>query len=514
MLFAVVLLGILFSIVFGLFLHDMFSKRNINEESSRTPAAASEKSEPALPENQLPKNLYMGKKAPEAVFYTSEGAAVSPDDMIRNAENGVRISFGETACGVSCEQMTQKYGFAHVIVGDAASADDSVLIVSDRDGAVYGSWGIQVTPTEVILGPSGVVLEYRTGKMTAGEMEGLLKCALEGRDSVGYAFITETMSGGNGGVATNTSAHGKSPSGRDVLSESQGLMMLYGLAVNDRDIFDKSWQFTRSNLLKNGVAAWYVSADGVQADVNALLDDLRIWYALYLAENQWPGTYEADAEALLAAIKEYCLDEKNRLVDFTDLNTGKRSDTISLQYLDIRILRSMAEMDPDFQAVCDNAEKILLDGFISDDFPLFYNNYNYTNRAYDQGNLNTAEALYTLWNLSKADLLPEVSLNWLRTQTEQDTLAARYRKNGTPVPGYEFHSTAVYGLAALVAEEAGDEALFEMALRRMGRQFVLDADDSCFGAYAQKGATIYSFDQLIPLLANAALDRNAGNGRK
>ena len=75
--------------------------------------------------------------------------------------------------------------------------------------------------------------------------------------------------------------------------------------------------------------------------------------------------------------------------------------------------------------------------------------------------------------------------------------------DGTAVKGFEYHSTAVWGLAALIAGETGDEAAFEKALRRMDRMFVLDAGDARFGAYAQKGAAAHAFDQLIPLLANA-----------
>ncbi len=75
--------------------------------------------------------------------------------------------------------------------------------------------------------------------------------------------------------------------------------------------------------------------------------------------------------------------------------------------------------------------------------------------------------------------------------------------DGTAVKGFEYHSTAVWGLAALIAREMGDEAAFETALRRMDRMYVLDTRSIRCGAYAQKGAAIHAFDQLIPLLVNA-----------
>ena len=73
------------------------------------------------------------------------------------------------------------------------------------------------------------------------------------------------------------------------------------------------------------------------------------------------------------------------------------------------------------------------------------------------------------------------------------------------MPGYEYHSTAVYGLAALIAREEGDQALFELSLRRMERNCVLDESDSMYGAYCLKDAAVHAFDQLIPLLVNATL---------
>ena len=41
----------------------------------------------------------------------------------------------------------------------------------------------------------------------------------------------------------------------------------------------------------------------------------------------------------------------------------------------------MAEKDPDFETVYQNAENILLDGRISDQFPLYYKSYDYNDIA-------------------------------------------------------------------------------------------------------------------------------------
>ena len=106
-------------------------------------------------------------------------------------------------------------------------------------------------------------------------------------------------------------------------------------------------------------------------------------------------------------------------------------------------------------------------------------------------------------------MLPEDARLWLKQKVFAGTLGARYRTNGEVVSGYDFHSTAVYGLAALIAHESGDDEMFEMALRRMERKLILDAGSELFGAYAQVGTPIYSFDQLIPLFVNVALDERS-----
>ena len=50
--------------------------------------------------------------------------------------------------------------------------------------------------------------------------------------------------------------------------------------------------------------------------------------------------------------------------------------------------------------------------------------------------------------------------------------------------------------------ETGDRDMQEAARRLMDRMRVDDAEDSLYGAYAQRGSEIRSFDQLMPLLVN------------
>ena len=516
-----VLTGLLICALLFFLRHRQFQTRTKDENDRTRITEEGSVILPDDPERLLPEKLMIGEKAPEVMFQTSEGTMVSVSSFCDPIKKGVWISFADSrntgqaeirTAAAQMQALSADFDMTPVFVGNASSEGADLL--TDPDGAAYDAWGLRTLPSDIILDRQGHVLEYHTGNMKPGEMKGLLRRAGDGRDSISIQFITDKMSDGGGGFYTSTGGNGKSPSGKDILSESQGLMMLAALEKNDPDLFAQVWNYTKDHLIKNGLAVWYISEKGDPAGVNALIDDIRIWYALDRAEKRGMGSYAADADGILSAVKRLCLDKKGRLVDFVDLTDGSRADSISLQYLDLAALHLMAQADPDLAEAYQNAENILLDGRISDKFPLYYRSYNYTSRSYDSGHLNTAEALYTLWNLSRADLLPDDAFQWLREQVENGTLAASYKINGSVVPGYGYHSTAVYALAALIARETGDEEMFETALRRMERKFIADAEDEFYGSYSQKGAAIYSFDQLLPFLVNISLADPFDDGRE
>lgn len=511
----------------GLILHAARLLPGADESPAATPApTAGQNQALATPEDWLPQNLAIAKCPPEAVLTDEQGSPVSLRDWIAREESGVWVVFWASWCP-DCnrqfeviremEALAETYGARLLLVDRLNREKESVEaarikiaeygvtapVLYDPDEAVYSAWGMREIPSSVVLDKDGVVRAYANGTLTAGQCEGLLDRAFRGRDSAGLSFIQNSLSNGRGGVCSSTAAEGDSPTGTDVLSESQGLMLWYALIREDRTLFDQTLAFVQTDMLKSGLAAWYVG-EGKAGAVNASLDDLRIIQALRGAAEKWgEAPYASLAEEMGRALLNRCVNAQGSLVDWAELDGQGRAHTISLCYLDLACLRALAQEDAAFAPVLANAEQVLQGGRISDAFPLYYAGYDYEAAAYSQSDLNTAEALYTLWNLSRADALPEDAWLWLRERIETGTLAARYHVDGTAVKGFEYHSTAVWGLAALIAGETGDEAAFEKALRRMDRMFVLDAGDARFGAYAQKGAAAHAFDQLIPLLANA-----------
>ncbi len=478
------------------------------------------------PEDFLPDHLMLGAAIPEAGIQNEEGLTVRIADLTAETENGIWMVFWASWCPdctrqfetlKEMEALAEEYN-VKLILTDRLEADRETREAAreklkeahaespcwfDPEGECYHLFGMHEIPSSVVIDRSGTVKAYTNGTRTPGEYRGMMNDACIGRDTAGKAYILEHLSNGRGGIYTSDRVGAESPAGTDILSESQGLMMLCALKSDDRALFDSLWEFTRSSLMPDGLPAWYVTENGETASTNALIDDLRIWYALSLAADRWGANYGEEAERLKENIRKAGINRDGAYVDYTDLKTGGQAGSISLCYLDPVILRRIAGNDAVMQTAAENGIRILTGGRISDTFPLYYSSYSYETGSYSEADLNTAEALYTLWKLSRADLLPDDTAEWLRTRVREGNLAARYRTDGTVVRGYEYYSTAVYALAALIAMETGDRNMLETAHRRMERLRNNDADDPLYGAYAQKNAEIRSFDQLIPLLVNS-----------
>ena len=389
-------------------------------------------------------------------------------------------------------------------VSEGQPGGAGIELYFDENEALYQSWGIREIPTSVVLGADGRILAYDNGVLTAGECEGLLQSALQGPDRATLQFLRTRMMTDDGGVLSVLPEAGSNENAAGiVLSESQGLLMEYAALTGDAGLFEDTWSYVRRNLLtESGQIAWR-STDGERADTDALLDDLRILRALAAA-----GRTE-EAEALREAILAGDLLPDGRPADF-GTEDGGQAGQISLCYLDLDALRLLDESGIDAAKTQD----ILTRGYISDHFPLYYSSYDYASGEYSREELHTAEALITLLHLSEAGLLKSESYEWLRRHVGAGDLAARYDAEGNPVRGYDYYSTAVYGIAALIAASEQDGELYTQAVNCMERLRVQDADSEWYGSYGIPGEEHNAFDQCIPLLVYAAYRIEADSGNK
>lgn len=364
------------------------------------------------------------------------------------------------------------------------------------------AYGIKRIPTVIVLDEDGIVRYEAADVMESKkDMDSVLDYVEQGGNKALEKFIAGQLSGSRGEIYTNyIDKAGSNTTDNNILSESQGLMMEYAVRMDDQAAFDRAYSFLKENMCTQGIFSWYVTEEGEKAGANALLDDLRIYRALCLAEEQWGG-YGEEAEGLAEAILKYNVYEDN-LSSFYDFAQESPGSTISLCYGDLEALWLLKEQDDKFGPLMDKMIKTVQEGYISDEFPLYYSSYDYEKNAYSQDSLNTAEALMTLYHLAGAGLLKETSEEWVASQLEGDGLASRYRVDGTVVPGYDYETTAVYAIAALIGYESGNARIYTRALQKIEQNRVWDTGSSFYGSFknSEGGEGLIAFDQLMPLI--------------
>lgn len=377
----------------------------------------------------------------------------------------------------------------------------------DKGLAAYDRLGIHTIPTVLVIDPSGVLRAVSTSdSLSPSALGSMIDDARYGGAAGVRGFISRGLTGPDGGVRTNYgSGDGTTPSGTDVLSESEGLMLEYAAGVHDTGLFKSTLGYVDKNMLKNPLAAWVVTAGG-PSDTNAALDDLRIYGALSAADGLWGG-YTETLSRYRDAIYTYNTSD-GRLVNSYDFASGKKSDELSLAYADFKTLGLMAKEDPRFKDVYNNGLATVQKGLISRSFPLYYSSYDYSAKKYSSDPLNMSEELETLLHLAEVGKLPPESLAWLKTAVDGEGLFMRYNVDGSVPQGYRGESTAVYGLASLIGDAAGDHELAAKALERMQDRRIFDSSSVLDGAFGNTdGSGIYSFDQCVALLAYSDFEK-------
>ncbi len=380
--------------------------------------------------------------------------------------------------------------------------------VIDSDLSVYQELGLHIIPTTFLLDDTGHVLYCYAGTTdTAGELTAMLAYAEQGAAAQTLSFVQQQLMTPDGGVRLHVQAQSApSPSGQDVLAESQGLLMEYAFLVEDESLFDAAYQYVQEKLDVNGLLRWY-GTDGEQtAQVNALLDDLRVLRALGEWDQEFGG-YEKELAYHARAIVEDNVDEDGNLVDFYTFSDGSKAHRLTMCYADWKALDFLVIQQPDCALAVQNAQQLVNGAYLGDDFPFYANYYDYDTKSYDTGSLNMAEALLTLLHQAEAGQLPDASLQWLRNRMSGNGIWARYDIHGNVVSGYEYQSGAIYAIVGLIAMECGDDTLLTQAVSRMESFRCFDADSALNGAFAPSIEEVSSFDQCMALVLYAKMGR-------
>jgi hypothetical protein len=292
----------------------------------------------------------------------------------------------------------------------------------DNGDEAFNRLGIHNIPTTLFLDQDSVITAWSPKQiMEATKFEALLNKSLYGGSYATAKFIITHLMNEEGGIYSlygGDEAVGLS----DILSESEGAMLEYAVLSTNHELFDKILAYINNDLWLDGLTAWRVSA-GKASKVNALIDDLRIYNALDQAQRIWGG-YEEILEDYRIKLFTYGT-RKGKFVDFYDADSKEYANRFTLCYGDLKTMKRLAKEKSDFEAAYQACKEIILKGQISENFPLYYSWYNYKNGKYEKDDLNSVEAMITLLHLAEMDLLPDDTLEWLKSQMENSGVKAR-----------------------------------------------------------------------------------------
>lgn len=469
----------------------------------------------------LPDFCNLNEKIPDIYFTNEAGENVSVHDF----EGKVTvITFWASWCPDCQEELpllngfleqAQKYGdFNYVLVnkldneketkekaaGYLSQQKISIGNYYDNELAAYKKLGLHNIPTTLFLDEKGIIRAWSPRQITSFSVfEGYLKNTIEGSGTVTGDFVTEHMMDKSGGVHNIYDTSPDKTLNSDVLSETQGAMLEYAVLKNDQKLFEKVLSYINGVMRSDGLTAWKVTGDG-PSDVNALLDDFRILDALSAADSLWGG-YDKLISDYTNAVERYGVNN-GRYVDFYDHNIKQYADRFTLCYGDLQTMSAIAQRNTKLSEPYQNIKKLVMEGKISDSFPLYYSWYNYKTDSYEDDDLNSAEAMLTFLHLAEAGLLSDDSITWLKDQMNKEGVKARYTVEGKVVEGYNYDSTAVYALISMIAEKIGDKELQGKALKKMEKMRIVDISYDYNGAFGMEdGSGITSFDQVMAMLA-------------
>lgn len=291
------------------------------------------------------------------------------------------------------------------------------------------------------------------------------------------------------------------------LAESVGLWLAYLLEKNDQGRFYEQVEVLKMNFLKNDFIMWRI--DGTkQANVNALIDDLRIIRALLEAGEKWDNTrYTKLGKAIGENIVKTGMLE-DTFVDFVDVSTHEKAKTITLSYIMPSALLEMKQYRLLSQVQLDKQLAILKNAPVADTgfFPKYYDVPS-ASYVFDT-ELHMIDQLYTAYHKATLGEETQAFTDWLLSLFKEDRkLYGRYDASSGE-PTVLFESPAVYAMATRYMLVLGDDKMAGRFLKRMKSLRV----DSTTGYVDSQTKATHIFDNLLPLLAEKEV-KNANSAQ-
>lgn len=289
--------------------------------------------------------------------------------------------------------------------------------------------------------------------------------------------------------------------GHELLSESSGMWLEYLAYTHQYKKFREFYQATKQTFdQKLQFSYRYTPTTNKKFSVNATLDDLRIIRALQMYADQTGNkTIKKEAARRFASLQKNTM-SKGKIASFYDVKTRKSSDEGSLAYYDFSTLKYFESTSEANKKMYKQQLAVVQNGYLGDAFPLYASSYNWSAKTYSNNDLNTSEALETLLHLAEIGKLKEVSLNWLETQVNRNTLYNIYSVNGNIVS--RSHSAGSYALAAMIFAQEGKKEMYQKAMKLTWKYQVDNKKSDIYGGIGiEHQNEAYSYNNLTTLLA-------------
>ncbi|WMC93729.1 TlpA family protein disulfide reductase [Kineothrix sp. MB12-C1] len=478
----------------------------------------------AVYENQA---VHLFQKMPDIVLEEEDGKEISP---LKQGEGISVFLFWASYCpycqesvekmdilAQTAKSMGARFFAVDRLDGEKETKEKALHILEekhvqtktlfDKERKAYKEIGLNMVPTLLVTDNKGRIIAMSQGSTpTERQLQNMISEAKDGKAFTYSKQLLPLLMTEEGGIRTNYKTSEESiPSGEDILSESQGILMEYAALTGNKEMFDHLWTYTKSKMFPEGFMPWVIS-EKTDTAVNALVDDLRIIGAIQKAEIMQEENL-AFYQQYLDAVFLYNTEE-GRPVDFYDIKMEQKADRFTLCYGDMATLEQMKKNDKRYLEVYENTLDLIQNGRISEKFPLYYSYYDYTKQKYEGTRLNMAEAMTTLLHLAEVGELPDTAMDWIADELEKGCVYAAYDIDGSPSEDGYYESTSVYALIVMTALEEGREDIAGKAINKMEQFRIADAENEFYGIFGgSDGTGIYSFDQGMALLAYEYYER-------
>ncbi|MBL4930309.1 glycosyl hydrolase family 8 [Clostridium paridis] len=306
----------------------------------------------------------------------------------------------------------------------------------------------------------------------------------------GYGVYTNYLDGPNEGDITK---------GHTVLSESEGLLMLYLVNSGEKVEFDSNYDIIKNKMrLKNGLLAWRYNNSETNKS-SSTIDDLRIVRSLLYAYDRW-GDFKY--KYLAISISQDTLKKVSKEGYLYDSNDGTTSSNlVVLCYLDLKTMELLEKSNSKWKKIYSNSLDILKNGQPIKGVPLFKKSYLPKENKYsDEKDVEIVYSLNVLKNLQLAGVDISKELDWLWKEfSKENKLYIKYDFNGNRTS--EFESTSVYAICGEIFENANRQTEADALKKRMLEFQAKNKDSEIYGSFGnEQTKVVYSYDNLNALI--------------